>query len=444
MDEKTLLHYATLAVPRYTSYPTAADFGPVSDEERMKWLSNLRADQPISLYIHVVYCREICYYCGCHSKIALRDHVVADYGESIIKDIRNQARYMKTRPKVAHLHWGGGTPSIFARKTFEDIMAVLHDCFDFTPDCEHAIELDPRYVNDELVEMLCDIGVNRVSLGVQDVDRQVQEAIGRIQPIETVEKSVTLLRKAGINRINFDLIYGLPLQTIESIRQTCYLVGALEPDRVACYGYAHLPKRRANQKLIDETKLPDALERFRQAEMVAQSFTKMGYDTIGIDHFARSDDALAIAARGGVLHRNFQGYTDDDCPVLIGFGCSSISQFNEGFAQTVADVTRYRQEVDEGALGTVRGIAVGDEDLLRRRLISDLMCNFTVDLADYGGRERYHEALEGLKPIIADGVAVEKGGIITMTAEGKPFVRAVAALFDAYRQKNIATFSAAI
>lgn len=444
MDQKTLLRYATLTVPRYTSYPTAADFGPVDDEQRAQWLGALRADQPVSLYIHVVYCREICFYCGCHSKIALRDHVVADYGASLIKDIYGQAKYMQIRPKVAHLHWGGGTPSVLARETFDDIMAALHDCFDFTDDCEHAIELDPRYVNEELVSMLCDIGVNRVSLGVQDINIEVQEAIGRVQPIEMVENSVALLRGAGINRINFDLLYGLPLQTEDSLRETCLRVGAFKPDRIACYGYAHLPKRRANQKLIDEKHLPGALERFRQAEVVTESFTEMGYDAIGIDHFARPDDPLAVAAQKGRLHRNFQGYTDDDCPVLIGFGCSSISQFNEGFAQTVADVTRYRQEMDEGALGTVRGIAVDDEDLLRRRLISDLMCNFTVDLAQYGGRDRYCQALEGLKPIIADGVAEEKNGIITMTEEGKPFVRAVAALFDIYRQKNVATFSSAV
>ncbi|MHC5306761.1 oxygen-independent coproporphyrinogen III oxidase [Bartonella sp. LJL80] len=444
MKTETLLHYATMAVPRYTSYPTAADFVAVSDEQRATWLGNLRADEPVSLYIHVPYCRQLCHYCGCHAKATVRDEAIVTYADSVVKDIHLQARHLKGKPRVVHLHWGGGTPSILSRDSFLAIMAALQQYFVFDEKAEHAIELDPRTVTRDLVNTLKDIGVNRASLGVQDVNPEVQKAIGRIQPAATVKRSVDYLRDVGIERINFDLIYGLPLQTQETLIETCQTIAAYKPDRVACYGYAHLPKRRANQKLIDEALLPGPFERFQQAETVGRTLTELGYEAIGIDHFAASDDPMAIAAKQNKLHRNFQGYTDDDCPVLVGFGCSSISQFREGFAQTIPDIGQYRRAMDAGQMATVRGIAIDDDDRLRSDMIADLMCNFTLDLSRYGGKEKFQDALDNIHPIVADGIVVEKDGIITMTDEGRPFVRAVAALFDAYRKQNVAQFSAAV
>lgn len=444
METETLLHYATLAVPRYTSYPTAADFVTIDDRQRAAWLGSLKADEAVSLYIHVPYCRELCHYCGCHAKATVNDGAIASYAESVVKDIRLQSQHLKGKPRVVHLHWGGGTPSILSRESFYAIMDTLREYFAFDDNAEHAIELDPRTVTHDLVDILKTIGVNRVSLGVQDVNPDVQKAIGRIQPASVVKRSVDYLREAGIERINFDLIYGLPLQTLDTLHETCETIGSYKPNRIACYGYAHLPKRRANQKLIDASLLPGPLERFHQAEAVSNQLIAMGYVPIGIDHFAFPDDHLAIATKEHRLHRNFQGYTDDDCPVLIGFGCSSISQFHEGFAQTIPGIAQYRRTIDEGQMATIRGIAINDEDRLRSAMISELMCNFQLDLSKFGGKEKFADALQRIRPIIADGIVQEKDGVITMTEEGRPFVRAVAALFDTYRQQNIAQFSAAV
>lgn len=444
MNKETLLRYATLAVPRYTSYPTAADFVSVSDAMRIRWLQALEVDQLVSLYLHVPYCNELCHYCGCFTKAVRRNDIIDTYADILERDIRLQASYLMVKPRVVHLHWGGGTPSILSPKSFEKIMRALHDTFVFDLAAEHAIELDPRTVNPGLVSCLAEIGITRASLGVQDVNLQVQRLIGRIQPVADVERAVGSLREVGIGRINFDLIYGLPLQTQQSLRQTCETVAALQPDRVAYFGYAHLPKRRANQRLIDASLLPGAFERFKQAEVVTDSFCGLGYEAIGIDHFARPDDPMAVAMHEKKLHRNFQGYTDDDSSVLIGFGASSISEFPQGYAQAIADIGQYRQAIEAGSLATVRGIAVDDDDRMRAALIRDLMCRFEVDLSRYGGKALFATELERLKPVIADGVAHEADGIISITQAGRPFVRVVAALFDTYRNHNIAQFSAAV
>jgi len=444
MNKETLLRYAALAVPRYTSYPTSADFVSVSDDIRISWLQAIKADQPVSLYLHIPYCSVLCHYCGCFTKAVRHRDVIDSYTDIIVRDIRLQASYLGSRLRVVHLHWGGGTPSILSGKNFNRIMAALCDAFIFDPVAEHAIELDPRTVHDELAAFLSGIGVNRASLGVQDINPVVQKAIGRIQPVIDVERAVSGLRKAGIARINFDLIYGLPLQTQQSLRETCETVAAFQPDRVACYGYAHLPGRRANQRLIDSSLLPGAFERFSQAGAVADSLCRLGYEAVGIDHFARPDDPMAVAMHEKRLHRNFQGYTDDDSSVLIGFGASSISEFSQGYVQTIADIGQYRRAIEAGRLATSRGIAVDDEDRRRAMLIRDLMCRFEVDLSRYGGKELFTSELERLKPVIADGVVREAGGVISIAEAGRPFVRVVAALFDTYRNSNIGQFSAAV
>jgi len=444
MDRDTLLRYARLAVPRYTSYPTAADFQALDDEVRVNWLTALESGAPVSLYLHIPYCRDICHYCGCFTKAVRRKETIESYVETLIQDIHLQAGYLDARPKVVHLHWGGGTPSILTEDAFIKIMRALQDHFDFAESHEHAIELDPRTVNAQMATTLALIGVNRASLGVQDVNEQVQKEIGRIQPVGDVSQAVEHLRRAGIKRLNFDLIYGLPRQTLASLTETCQLVGALQPDRIACYGYAHLPARRANQRLIDSASLPGTKTRFEQASLVGACFEEQGYIGIGIDHYARQDDPLATALAEKRLHRNFQGYTDDACATLIGFGASSISEFSGGYAQTVADIGQYKRAIASGRLATVRGIHIDAQDHRRAALIRDLMCYFEVDLAAYGGRSHFAPELARLQPIIMDGVAQEHGGVIRMTREGRPFVRTVAALFDRYRMHNEAQFSVAV
>jgi len=444
MDRDPLLRYARLAVPRYTSYPTAADFQALDDEVRVNWLTALESGAPVSLYLHIPYCRDICHYCGCFTKAVRRPETIEDYVETLVQDIHLTARYLNARPKVVHLHWGGGTPSILSDTAFKKIMTSLHDHFDFDDNHEHAIELDPRTINAKMAKVLAAIGVNRASLGVQDVNSQVQQEIGRIQPVDDVRQAVNHLREIGIKRLNFDLIYGLPRQTLETLAETCQLVGSLEPDRIACYGYAHLPSRRANQRLIKTQLLPDSIARFEQAALVGACFENQGYVGIGIDHYAKRHDPMAHALTERRLHRNFQGYTDDNCAILIGFGASSISEFAGGYAQTVADIGQYKKAIGCGKMATVRGIHIDDQDRRRAMIIEDLMCYFEVDLNAHGGYAHFAAELERLQPIIDDGIAQEKDGVISMTEVGRPFVRTVAALFDRYRIENEAQFSVAV
>ena len=331
--------YARLQVPRYTSYPTAAEFAPaVASADQRRWLRELDTTEAVSVYLHVPYCRELCLYCGCNTKKAMRDDVIASYRVALEREIAQVSDTLSGPARIARLHWGGGTPSILGVDGLASVMQVLRSYFAFEDGFEHAIELDPRYVTSLLAESLKELGVNRTSLGVQDVNPLVQAAIGRWQPMQDVEAAVLRLRAAGIGSLNFDLIYGLPLQTIASLRKTCEIVAMLSPDRIACYGYAHMPRLKANQRRIDESTLPGVEDRIDQAEAIAEEFQRSGFLKIGIDHFARPDDALARAAMSGQLHRNFQGYTDDGRETLIGFGASSISRFSDGYVQNISDV----------------------------------------------------------------------------------------------------------
>lgn len=445
MTETAARHYASLAVPRYTSYPTAADFSPaVGQDQYEAWLRRLRQGEPVSLYLHVPYCRDLCHYCGCHAKIARRDHVIEAYADILIREIQQAGQYLTERPKAVHLHWGGGTPSILGGQGIARVTNVLREQFDFAPDMEHAIELDPRKVDARLCHDLADIGVNRASLGVQDLNSAVQEAIGRVQPIEQIETAVNALWQVGITSLNFDLIYGLPLQTVATLRETCERVARFRPSRIACYGYAHLPARRANQRLIDESLLPDADARFEQSQIVGDTFMAMGYEPVGIDHYALPDDALAVAANAGRLQRNFQGYTNDDCPTLLGFGASSISQFREGYTQNIADIGQYKTAVQDGAAPVVRGYAFNDSDRLRGKIIEKLMCDFKIDLNEIAPGVNFSDELALLRPLAADGIVSIQDGIITMAPEHRTLVRLVAAVFDEFRKECAHSFSMAI
>ncbi|KAB0540004.1 oxygen-independent coproporphyrinogen-3 oxidase [Pseudochrobactrum saccharolyticum] len=445
MTEIAARHYASLAVPRYTSYPTAADFSPaVGKDQYEAWLRRLRQGEPVSLYLHVPYCRDLCHYCGCHAKIARRDTVIEAYADILIREIRQAGQYLTERPKAVHLHWGGGTPSILGGEGIARITQVLREQFDFADDMEHAIELDPRKVDKKLCRDLAQVGVNRASLGVQDLNADVQQAIGRVQPIEQVESAVNSLWQVGITSLNFDLIYGLPLQTVATLRETCKRVAAFRPSRIACYGYAHLPARRANQRLIDTSLLPDADARFEQAQIVGETFMAMGYEPVGIDHYALPSDALAVAAKAGQLRRNFQGYTDDDCPTLLGFGASSISQFREGYTQNVADIGQYKAAVLSERAPVTRGYAFNDSDRLRAKIIEKLMCDFRVDLNDIAAGVNFSDELALLRPLAADGIVTVQGSVIVMAPEHHSLVRLVAAVFDEFRKECAHSFSMAI
>ncbi|MEW6639572.1 MAG: oxygen-independent coproporphyrinogen III oxidase [Pseudomonadota bacterium] len=437
--------HAERQVPRYTSYPTAAEFAAdISVADHARWLGQIDAHERVSLYLHVPYCRDICFYCGCHAKMARRDNVVTDYRDALIQEIATVGHLRDAPLSVARLHWGGGTPSILGGEGLARVVDALDRQFALAADLEHAIELDPRYVTADLAHHLAALRVNRVSLGVQDVNPLVQLAIGRVQPTDVVAGAVTRLRDVGIHEFNFDLIYGLPLQTVESLRQTCRTVAAFAPDRIACYGYAHMPQRKAGQRRIDAATLPGSTERFAQAEAIAQEFLAQGYVRIGFDHYARPGDPLARAAAAGTLHRNFQGYTDDDCGTLIGFGASAISALPGGYVQNIADVPAYLRVVGAGDLATARGCRLTIEDRERGRIIESLLCRFAVDLDEVAPGRSFADELAQLQSLATDGLVRVDGRVVTLSEEGRAVARVVATVFDTYSRDRLGRFSVAV
>ena len=331
-----------------------------------------------------------------------------------------------------------------------DLMAIvedLHRFLDLSAVREHAIELDPRHVTPEFVKCLAEIGVNRASLGVQDLTPAVQEAIGRVQPYETVARAVDLLRREGIDNLNFDLMYGLPRQTCDDVRATAERICQLEPQRVALFGYAHVPWFKKRQRLIDEAELPGSGERLDQMTAAREVFLRSGFQPIGLDHFAVASDSLALAARTGSLRRNFQGYTTDDADALIGLGASAIGKLPEGYVQNAPDIGGYSRAVEAGAFATVRGITLSPGDRLRAHVIEPLMCDLRVDLKDIPSLEavdRFASEVEALEPPAAEGLVRIDAGRISITDRGQPYVRLIAAAFDAYLTESARAHTRAI
>ena len=431
-------------VPRYTSYPTAPLFSAaVGPEVYGSWLAAVLPDATLSLYLHVPFCTEICLYCGCHTKAAKRRDPIDRYADILAREI-DLVGAATGRRKVVHLHWGGGTPSILGEQRLRRLVDTLGSIFDLSALHEHAIELDPRHVTASLAGALADLGVNRASLGVQDFSPRVQRAIGRIQPFDVVAAAVAHLRNAGIGRINVDLMYGLPRQTADDVMQNTQLAATLAPQRIAIFGYAHVPWLKANQRRIDEAALPGSRERIEHARIASETLTGLGYVAVGLDHFARPSDELVIAAGGGRLHRNFQGYTTDQADALIGLGASAIGKLPHGFVQNAADIGGYSRAIDAGRLATARGLALSADDRLRAGIIERLMCDLCVDLDAVAGDADFSAELSALQPLADDGVAHIDGRRVTITEQGRPFVRLVAAAFDTYLSREQARHSIAV
>lgn len=438
-------HYAGRNVPRYTSYPTAADFrNDLTFKDHATRIKNIKPESRISVYLHVPFCQQLCHYCGCHTKVVRRPEVIEAYVGHLVKEIETVGRLAPDNLKIGHLSWGGGTPSIIGIEGIRRVVEALARYFNTADDMIHAMELDPRLLNAEFCQGLFEIGINRASLGVQDFNPHIQKAIGRIQPIEQVEEAIKDLRQAGISQVNFDLLYGLPHQGRDEIYLNCQETLRLSPDRIACFGYAHLPERKANQKLIDETALPQTEERFEQAALISEILQAHGYQAIGIDHFAKADDLLAIAASHKKLRRNFQGYTTDNEPVLIGLGASAISTFSDAYIQNIADIKNYSRAIEEQGLASFRGIDISGEDQLRGEIISALMCHFSVDLTPYEKKISFEDEKVELENLKKEGLIAFHDSRIEMTEAGRPFVRIVAAVFDSYRKQKKQGFSRAI
>lgn len=435
MDAELLKRY-DIRAPRYTSYPTAPNFHAGVDSDTYRtWLSAIGEDEEISLYFHVPFCRSMCWYCGCHTRVVRRYEPIADYSKLLGREIALVARELSGRPRVTQIHWGGGTPNMLAPRDFSMLMEEIKTHFAVADTTNIAVEIDPRVLNTVKVEAFAAAGVGRASLGVQDFNPRVQKAINREQSYEITARSVAMLQAAGIRKINFDLMYGLPCQTVDDVVRTVDIAVGLAPDRLAVFGYAHVPWMKTHQKKIDETALPDAMTRFHQSEAAANRLVEHGYHRIGLDHFARPLDALAEALDNGTLRRNFQGYTTDDADALLGFGASAIGAFDAGYVQNAVPFGQYAADIRAGNLAVRRGVQINDDDRLRRNVIERLMCDLAVELdvlcGEFGVRaDCFEYELSELAPMRDDGIVEIAADRICITEQGRPFMRNVCAVFD--------------
>jgi len=443
-------HYREERLPRYTSYPTAPNFtADVSAALHGDWLASIRRNTTASLYLHVPFCRSMCWYCGCHTTVAQRDAPVADYLTVLRREIELVSGALANPLAVRHVHFGGGTPTIITPEEFSGLIGLLRQQFLIDVNAEIAVEIDPRRLSGAMAAALGAAGVNRASLGVQSFDPKVQKAINRIQSVEQTAAATAGLRGAGVRGVNFDLIYGLPHQTIQSCVETVDQCVALRPDRFAVFGYAHLPTFKKHQRKIDEAALPDAAARLDQAEAIAQALVAAGYERIGLDHFALPDDGLVRAQADGLLHRNFQGYTTDPSDVLIGFGASAISRLTQGYVQNEVILGRHAERVLAGELPTAKGYQMTADDRMRADLIERLMCDFEVDLARIGARhqtrpETLIQSAPRLQALVADGIVHVEGDVVRIATNSRFLVRTVASAFDAHLGSSGRTYSKAV
>jgi oxygen-independent coproporphyrinogen-3 oxidase len=446
--QPNFLKYLDRRVPRYTSYPTAVQFNPeVAAETYAGWLAALPEQAPLSLYLHVPFCAELCFYCGCNTTVVRRYEPVEAYVALLEREIAMVGGIVKPR-SVINIHWGGGTPTMLHAADFTKVMTAFATTFSFPPGAELAVEIDPRTITRDYAFTLAKLGVNRASLGVQDFDERVQRTVGRIQSVEQTTRVVDWFREAGMTGINLDLMYGLPYQTEATLARTIEQALALDPDRIALFGYAHVPWMKKHQQLIPEPALPGTAERFAQSRLAAEMLIAGGYEPVGLDHFAKRDDLLARRQRERRLHRNFQGYTTDESEILIGFGTSAIGSLPQGYAQNASNTVAYREAIAAGRLATVRGRALSDEDRLRRDVISSLMCNLAVDLADICathrvGADHFAAELARLDEYIDEGIVARDGSKLTLPEPARPFVRTVCAVFDQYMTNDESRFSRA-
>lgn len=440
MDEslkQKILSY-NAQVPRYTSYPTAPHFAPFDAEGYGAWLGQLPAQGTgVSVYFHIPFCTEMCWYCGCHTTATRKYAPVEDYVTLLLREMDIAAGLLQARQKVRHVHFGGGSPSMLSPADFTRIMEKLRSLFDVAADAEIAIEADPRGVTHDRAEAYAAMGVNRASFGIQDFSPAVQASINRPQSYDTVAKAAERLRAFGIDRLNFDLMYGLPLQTLEDVRDTAEKSMALAPQRIALFGYAHVPWMKKHMRLIRDEDLPDAAARVDQFAASESVLSAHGMLPVGLDHFCMKGDDMLHARDAKKLARNFQGYTTDAAEILLGFGLSSIGRLPQGFAQNHANITEYSAAVLRGDLPTARGYAMTAEDRMRGDIISDLMCYLSADIGQILRRHGYaadmlDETLAGFADMETERLVQRHGRHLRVEPAARQMVRVAAARFDAY------------
>lgn len=445
-DADLIRRYDT-AGPRYTSYPTAVAFGAFTEDEYKAhaYLSNEDPiPLPLSLYFHIPFCDTVCFYCACN-KIVTKDRSKSEtYLQYLFREIEMQAKLYDRDRMVEQLHWGGGTPTFLNHEEMRALMAKIRQHFSLydTDEGDYSIEIDPRSVTSETIGVLREIGFNRFSLGVQDVDKRVQIAVNRVQPIEQTLAVIEACRAYGAKSISVDLIYGLPFQTAESFRQTLDTMIELAPDRISVFNYAHMPNLFKPQRRINDADLPSAETKLQIMQLAVEHLTAAGYEYIGMDHFAKPDDELAIAQRQGTLHRNFQGYTTHaDCD-LVAMGVSSISSVAECYSQNAKTLEEYYVAIDAGHLPVIKGITLDDDDVLRREIIQQLACHFRLDFSPIARAykvefEAYFEReLTLLQPMAADDLLVFTEAGFEVTPRGRFLIRNICMVFDVSLRKN--------
>jgi oxygen-independent coproporphyrinogen-3 oxidase len=412
------------------------------------WLRDLPSAAHISLYLHLPFCDRLCWFCGCHTKQINRYSPITAYLDALGAEILWVGSFVGKR-RVTAVHWGGGSPSLLEPDDIAATSKLLRDTFDFAPDVEFSVELDPNDMAAEKYGAWADAGLTRASIGVQDFDPQVQAAINRLQTYEQTRHVVESLRAVGVRSLNIDMLYGLPHQTVDGAAETARQVSSLRPERVALFGYAHVPWMKKHQSMIDEKALPDATGRFLQSEAAAAELVSRGYERVGFDHFAVPHDRLAIASRAGRLRRNFQGYTADQHDALIGLGASAIGRLPQGYVQNVVSTHEYQRRA-MGGMGVVeRGVALTREDYVRGHAIERLLCDFGLD---FGSLRTIFGA--DANPVVEDAIAMaisDEHGVVRLLPErlevtdrGRPFVRSIAASLDAYLKVGNARYSKAI
>jgi oxygen-independent coproporphyrinogen-3 oxidase len=439
--DRALLRKYDVAGPRYTSYPTAPffrdDFGAAGYERLLR--RSAEGGAPLSLYVHVPFCDTRCLFCGCNVTVARDRSRASHYLHHLAMEVRRVAALAGAAGRrVVQVHWGGGTPTFLPPAEIAALGALLREEFPFAEGVEFGVEVDPRRCSEEQLDALAAAGVNRLSLGVQDVDPQVQAAVHRIQPLEMTQRVVEGARRRGIGSLNVDLIYGLPHQTAASFARTVQEVLTLAPDRLAVFNFAFLPEMLAHQRALDPATMPGPDEKLTILDEVIATLTGAGYVFIGMDHFARPEDPLARELRARTLTRNFQGYSTHGDADLLGLGSSSIGQLAGGYAQNEREVGPYQQAAAHDGLATCRGLELTADDELRRDVIGRLMCHFRLDKAEVGERhgidfDRHFAAeLQRLRPLAEDGLVVDEGQRLEVTPLGRLLVRNVAMAFDAY------------
>lgn len=449
--DETLIKKYNQQAPRYTSYPTALEFTPIKDGAERQILNEQDPNTPLSLYFHVPFCRHLCYYCGCNKIITKKNSDAGDYLEYLIQEVRHKKSLIKGDRLVKQLHLGGGTPTFFSDDELTRLWQFLQSEFEFAKDGDYSIEIDPRELRENTLDVLRQLGFNRLSFGVQDLAEKVQIAVNRIQPEQLIRQVMMKARQLGFESINIDLIYGLPHQTVASMADTVARIIDISPDRLSIFNYAHLPERFAAQRRIRDEDLPSPADKLTMFGNTINALADAGYQYIGIDHFARPNDTMAIAQRQGKLHRNFQGYaTLGECD-LLGFGVSSISQIGRHILQNHTGLNEYKQHIQSGQLPAVKHIIAHPKDEIRRHVIMNLLCHDRLDFQEVSqkfsidAKSYFQDELARLHEMATDGLVSISDTGVEILPKGRILGRSVAMVFDEYlTQKHAGRFSKVI